>query len=61
MTKGIPHLHEFLRKGIMRLTQAGSLIVSDLSTFCKCALLQALRRLLSANTPLDRFRGATFL
>jgi hypothetical protein len=61
MTKGICDLREFLRKGIMRLTKGWLLHINDLATSCKCAVYQQVRRLLFANTPPNRFRGATFL
>jgi hypothetical protein len=61
MTKGICDLRKFLHKAQVRLTQAGSLIYSYLSAFCKYALHQQLRRLLFANTPPNRFLAATIL
>jgi hypothetical protein len=61
MTKVICHLRKFLLKAQMRLTEAGSLIVSDLTPMRKCAVYQQVRRLLFADTPPNRFRGANFL
>jgi hypothetical protein len=61
MTKSICDLRKFLHKAQVRLTQAGSLIVRGLGHMRKCAVHQRVRRLLFANTPPNRFRGATFL
>ena len=59
--KVICDLHQFLHKAQMRLTQAWLLMYSDLGHTRKYAVRQRLRRLLFANTPPNRFRGAIIL
>jgi hypothetical protein len=61
MTKGIPHLHEFLRKCIMRLTEAGLLIIGYLRiSRRKLLMLGYFRRLLQGQTLPNRFRVRFF-
>jgi hypothetical protein len=59
--KGICDLHQFLHKAQVRLTQGGSLIVRGLAHMRKYAVLQQLRRLLFANSPLHRYPTAIIL
>jgi hypothetical protein len=62
MTKGICDLRKFLHKGIMRLTEVGSLIIGYLRIIRhKLLMLGYFRRLLLAKTLPNRFQGATFL
>jgi len=60
--KGICDLRKFLQKAQVRLTQAGSLSIGYLRITRRNSLwLGHLGNFYFCKTPLNRFRGATFL